>query len=254
MTLFLFGKRYAAFSKALSFFILLTGLSIESTSQTAQTEQANVPLTKKEIKLGWKTLFDGQSLKGWRVYQNKSSDAWSVKDGTIYCKGKSSDSKMKSADLITVDQYDNFILTFDWKIAPKGNSGVLYLVTEEYPESYHSGPEYQLIDDENYPDKLEDWQKTGANYAMNVPTSHPANPVGSWNHSMILVNKKHVEHWLNNKKVVGYMIKSDAWEKNKAEGKWKDYPGYGMAKKGFIALQNHGDEAWFKNIKIRPLD
>lgn len=97
---------------------------------------------------GYTSLFDGQSLKGWRTYQNKEADSWSVKDGTLYCKPGGSG---KRSDLVTEAEYENFDLSFDWKIAPKGNSGVLYMVNETYPQAHVSGPEYQLIDDVGYP-------------------------------------------------------------------------------------------------------
>ena len=157
------------------------------------------------------------------------------------------------ADIITNEQFENFEFSVDWKISKAGNSGIMYLVTEEFPAAYMSGPEYQVIDDVNFPAKLEDWQKAGANYAMHpAPTAAPK-PAGEWNNSKIVVNKSHVEHWLNDKKIVEYDFGTDDWNKKKAEGKWKDHPGYGTAKKGHIALQDHGSEAWFKNIKIKQL-
>ena len=146
--------------------------------------------------------------------------------------------------------YENFILSLDWKIAPQANSGILYMVTEEFPASYQSGPEYQLIDDQGYPEKIADWQKTAANYAMDPPMMDATHLAGEWNHTVIKVNKGHVEHWLNGKKVVEYDLWTDTWKQHKANGKWKDTNGYGMSKKGHIALQDHGGEAWFKNISI----
>ena len=202
---------------------------------------------------GWKLLFDGKTLNGWRTYQNKPSALWTVNDGILYCKGDTSNKSDMQADLITNEQFENFDLSIDWKIAPKGNSGIMYLVSEQYPASYLSGPEYQLIDDVNFPDKLNDLQKTAANYAMDpAPTAAP-NPVGEWNNTRIVVNKGHVEHWLNGKKVVEYELGTDEWNKKKMADKWKDAAGYGVSKKGHIALQNHGSEAWFKNIKIKLL-
>ncbi|MFL5741198.1 MAG: DUF1080 domain-containing protein [Flavisolibacter sp.] len=209
-------------------------------------------LTKEEKSEGWKTLFDGRTLNGWRIYQNKTTQSWSVKDGTIYCSGSNNKTDLH-ADLMTNDTYENFELSIDWKISPQGNSGILYMVTEDYPTSYLSGPEYQIIDDLHFPEKIEDWQKTGANYAMDpAPTAEP-NPVGEWNHARIIVNKGHVEHWLNGKKIVDYELWTDDWKKKKAAGKWKDAPGYGASKRGHIALQDHGSEAWFRNVKIREL-
>jgi len=202
---------------------------------------------------GYKTIFDGKTMDGWRSYQNKPQDSWSVVDGMLYCRGSLTDKSDKRADLITTKQYENFDFSLDWKISPQGNSGIIYLATEEFPTSYLSGPEYQIIDDKNFPEKLEDWQKTGANYAMDAaPSAHP-NPVGEWNNTRIVVNKGHVEHWLNGEKIVEYQIGTDEWRKKKTEGKWKDAAGYGVSPKGHIALQDHGSEAWFKNIKIKEL-
>lgn len=210
-------------------------------------------LSNAEKQQGWKLLFDGKTKSGWRYYQNKSSKSWEVSNGTLHSKGSADNYGSINADLMTKDQFDNFELTIDYKISPKGNSGVLYLVTEDYEASYLSGPEYQIIDDINFPEKIEDWQKTGANYAMNPAPAAEPNPAGQWNTARIVVNKGHVEHWLNGKKIVEYEIGSEEWKKNKMNGKWKDAAGYGMAKEGYIALQDHGSEAWFKNIKIRKL-
>ncbi|GAC1438521.1 MAG: DUF1080 domain-containing protein [Sediminibacterium sp.] len=203
-------------------------------------------------KQGWVSLFDGKSLKGWRTYQNRPSGSWSVNDGLLYCKGNKDGNKIH-ADLMTLGMYENFQLEIDWKIAPGANSGILYMVNENYPSSYLSGPEYQLLDDRGYPEKIEDYQKTGANYAMDAPTVDATKPAGEWNHTTIIVNKGHVEHWLNGKKVVEYELWTPTWQQHKAAGKWKDAVGYGATKSGHIALQDHGGEAWFKNIRIRKL-
>lgn len=209
-------------------------------------------LTKSEKKQGYKLLFNGHSLNGWRVYQNKPSVSWTAKDGNLYCKPVSNKDELR-VDLITQKQYENFDLSLDWKISSQGNSGILYMVTEEFKSSYLSGPEYQIIDDLDFPEKIEDWQKTGANYAMNPAPTADIKPAGTWNNTRIVVNHNHVEHWLNGKKIVEYELYSEEWKKNKMNGKWKDAAGYGMSKKGHIALQDHGSEAWFKNIKIKEL-
>jgi Domain of Unknown Function (DUF1080) len=224
-----------------------------TTTVPANTEAMNNTLSSEESAAGWKLLFDGNSLNGWRTYQNKKSDSWSVQDGVLHCKGSETDKSDLRSDLITNDQFENFELSLDWKIAPKGNSGLMYMVTEGSKAAYMTGPEYQLIDDIGFPEKLEDWQKTGANYAMEAAPEATPNAVGSWNNTRVIVNRGHVEHWLNGKKVVEYELWSDKWKADKAKGKWKDTPEYGMSKKGHIALQDHGSEAWFKNIKIKGL-
>lgn len=207
-------------------------------------------LSAQDSKAKWKPLFDGKTLNGWRTYQNKPANSWSVKEGLLSNKGNK-DPATKHADLITESEFENFELSVNWKIAAQANSGILYMVTEEFPSSYLSGPEYQLLDDRGYPEKLENWQITGANYAMDPPLVDATKPAGEWNHTVIKVFKGHVEHWLNDKKVVAYELWTDTWKQHKAVGKWKDAKGYGASKKGHIALQDHGGEAWFKDIKIR---
>jgi Domain of Unknown Function (DUF1080) len=215
--------------------------------------QKDNTLTAAEKKEGYQLLFNGTSKDGWRMYQNKPSNSWVAENGTLHCLGNAVDKTDKRGNLITNNKYENFDLSIDWKLTPKGNSGILYMVTEEFKEPYLSGPEYQLIDDKNFPEKLENWQTTGANYAMDPPTSYPAHAIGEWNHTRIVVNKGHVQHWLNGVKVVEYDLWTDTWKKHKAEGKWKDAEGYGKSKSGHICLQDHGSEIWFKNIKLKKL-
>lgn len=207
----------------------------------------------KEHKGAWISLFNGKDLSGWRVFQNKISDSWEVVDGVLHCKGSSTDKSDRRGDLLSIPQFENFVLDIDWKISKAGNSGIMYLVTEADDAAYKTGPEYQLIDDRGFPAKLENWQRTGANYAMNPPEAFPANPAGEWNKTRIVVNHGHVEHWLNDVRVVQYDLWTKEWLQNKESGKWKDAPLYGLAHKGHICLQDHGSEAWFRNISIRKL-
>lgn len=210
-------------------------------------------LTKSEKNNGWELLFDGKTLTGWRMYQNKLTDCWGAKNGELYCKGSETNKTDLRADIITAEQYGDFELSIDWKIAPESNSGIMYHVTEQYNVPYLSGPEYQIIDDIGFPEKLEDWQKTGADYAMYPASTRPTNPVGQYNTSRIIVKGAHREYWLNNVKVVDFEAWTPEWNKQKATGKWKNAPGYGIAKNGYICLQDHGGGVWFKNIKIRKL-
>lgn len=216
-------------------------------------QQKDNTLTPAEKKAGWKLLFDGKKMAGWRMYKNKTSTSWEVNNGVLHCKGNETDKTDKRSDLITINQYSNFELSIEWAISKAGNSGIMYHVTEAYDAAYLSGPEYQLIDDEGFPEKLEDWQKTGADYAMHTATARPTKPVGEYNLTKIIVKNGHVEHWLNGVKVVEFEAWTADWNDRKAKGKWKDAPGYGMAKTGYICLQDHGSEAWFKNIKIKKL-
>ena len=210
-------------------------------------------LTQQEKGKGWQLLFDGKTLDGWKTFKNKPG-SWKVNDGML-C---SASADAGNADLLTNGVYENFELDIDWKLSPQGNSGILYLVNEDYDQTFLSGPEYQLIDDDNFPEKIENWQKTGANYAMNPPAVKAAKKPGEWNTTKIIVNKGHVEHWLNGKKVVEYTLWSDEWKKAKAAGKWKDAAGYAASKSGHIALQSSHSQVetsgiCFRNIKIRQL-
>ena len=226
--------------------------SEESTTQAAQTVSDN-ELTEEEKGAGWKLLFNGTSMDGWKTYKNKENDSWEIVDGTLHCKPDSL--AKRRADILTVDQYDNFELVFDWKVAPGDNSGVIYRATEEFDEPYLSGPEYQVIDDKNYSGgELTATQTSGSNYDMHAaPDSKKINAPGEWNTGKIVANGNHVEHWLNGEKVVEYEINSEDWKKLKAGSKWKDAKGYGIAPKGHIDLQDHGGEVWYRNIKIKTL-
>lgn len=204
----------------------------------------------------WESLFDGKTLKGWHGYNkgNTTVKNWTVTDNALVCLGAAKDAA--GGDIVSDKQYENFELEWDWKVDAGSNSGVMYHVIEDakYKAPYENGPEYQIIDDVTFPQKLEKWQEAGADYAM-----YPANenkklsPVGQWNHSKILFNKGHVEHWLNGKKIVEFEAWSKDWNQKRTTGKWKDYPDYGKAKKGHIALQDHGNKAYYKNIRIREL-
>jgi hypothetical protein len=213
-------------------------------------KEADNTLSKQEKKQGWILLFDGAATKGWRSYKNLAADNWTVQNGELLCKVEG---VTKRADLITVDQYENYELKIDWKIAPKQNSGIIYMVTEENGASFESGPEYQLIDDLGYPSELKDKQLTGANYDMHAASAKVSKPAGEYNRTKIVINKGHVEHWLNGTKIVDYQLWTPEWEQLKANSKWKDLKAYGMSKKGHIALQDHGGGVYFKNIKLRRL-
>ncbi len=213
------------------------------------TGQKDNVLTAAEKKAGWKLLFDGKSTTGWRTYKSRPG-SWQVKNGELFCPLNAKD----YADLITIDQFENFELKLDWKIEKGSNSGIMYHVLETHDVPYATGPEYQLIDDNGYEGKLEDWQKSGSDYAMHAPAKLTANPVGEYNQTKILFDNGHVEHWLNGVKVTDFMAWSPEWNQLRSAGKWKDYPEYGKSKTGYIAFQgDHKGGIWFKNIKIRKL-
>lgn len=220
-----------------------------------KTIPLNGPPPSTEPKSVAISLFNGKNLSGWHGY-NKTEEVknWTVQDSALVCLGAAKDAH--GGDLVSAGSFENFELSWDWKVDKGSNSGVMYHVIEDpkYQAPYETGPEYQIIDDIGFPQKLEEWQKAGADYAMTVPNDKKKlKPVGEWNHSKIVYNKGHVEHWLNNEKIVEFDVASEDWKKQRATGKWKDYPDYASASSGHIALQDHGNKAYFKNIMIKSL-
>ncbi len=217
-------------------------------------EQHNT-LTKTEKADGWELLFDGKTLDGWKDYNGTGlTESWTVVDGCIQAKGEGSDA---SGYIVTEREFENFILSWDWKLSKGGNSGMLYHVVErpQFHVPYVTGPEYQLIDEANFPEPLEEWQKLGVDYAMYLPDRSlmEVNPYGEWNNSMIVFDNGHVEHWLNGVKILEFEAWTDDWFERRNSGKWLDAPEYSLARKGLLCLQDHGDPASFRNIKVKEL-
>jgi hypothetical protein len=214
-------------------------------------------LTEKEKAAGFELLFDGRSLTGWHGYNGRGTESWTVEDCALKSTGtKGNYGSDLRPDLVTDREYKNFELSFDWKASKGGNSGLMYGVVEDprYKAAWVTGPEYQLIDDVGFPDKLEEWQKAGANYAMHVPRAGKTlKPVGEWNHTRIVVKGARVEHWLNGSNILEFERWNEEWKKRRDSGKWKEAPDYGLAATGRIVLQDHGSVFWFRSLKIRPL-
>ena len=216
----------------------------------ALTARASEPnqLTEAEKQTGWKLLFDGHTTKGWRGYTLSAMPAkgWRVEDGLLKKVGGD-----RGGDIITDETFNDFDLTWEWRISPVGNNGLKYLVTEDRPSA--PGQEYQMIDDARNPDaKVGPHRATGSFYDV-LPASadKPLKPAGEWNQSRVLIQGNHVEHWLNGKKVLEYELGSDALKAAVAKSKFKGAPGFGEKIKGHILLTDHGDECAFRNIKIR---
>ena len=204
-------------------------------------------LTVAEREAGWRLLFDGRGTSGWRGYHLDSMPSgWQVVDGALTRVGE-------GADIITREQFANFHLLVEWKVAPGGNSGVLYRVTEEYNYGYKSGPEMQVLDDAAHRDGLSRLTAAGSNYALHAAPAGVVKAAGEWNLARIVAQGNHVEHWLNGQKVVEYELLSPEWEVLVKQSKFVEWPNYGRAKQGHIGLQDHGDWVAYRNIKIRVL-
>ena len=238
------------------FGILASGPAVKAAPAAAPCEGMNV-LTDAEKAAGWELLFDGRSLQGWHGYNGQGTKFWKVEGCALESVGTEGNygSDLR-ADLVTDRKYESFEISIDWKTSKGGNSGLMYGVVEDpkYKAAWMTGPEYQFIDDVGFPQKLEEWQKAGANYAMQLPNDQKVlKAAGEWNNSRIVVKGTHVEHWLNGRKILEFERWNDEWKKLRDSGKWKDAPDYGLARSGAIVLQDHGSAFWFRNVKIRPL-
>jgi hypothetical protein len=215
-------------------------------AQDPHTAHAN-SLTPAERREGWTLLFDGVTTKGWRPYRGEGAPrGWEVVDGALTRTGQ-------GRDIITEGQYRNFELRLEWKVGPGGNSGIFYLVTEEGEETYHTGPEMQVLDDAGHPDGANRLTSAGSDYGLYAAPAGVVKPAGEWNSVLIRIRYPHVEHWLNGVKVVEYELGSADWSAKVAASKFSEWPGYGKAQRGHIALQDHGDWVAFRGIKLREL-
>lgn len=233
-------------------YIYLVFLIVIASSCQNEVQKDNT-LSKLEKDDGWELLFDGETTNGWRIFKGGEVTGWKVKDGILCNSGVGSD---HGGDIITTEKFEDFELYFEWKLTPLSNSGVFYRVQEldSIRAIYESGPEYQLSDGTNdvNPNTLAS-QLPGANYAMHRPINAVTKPLDQWNSTRIIIKGSHVEHWLNETKVVEYELGSEDWLRRKELSKWKNRPYYGVAKEGHIGLQDHGGLTCFRNIKIKRL-
>jgi hypothetical protein len=206
---------------------------------------ADNELTPAEKAAGFKLLFDGSTTAGWKGFKTPAPDAgWKVRDGALTPDAK------KSTDLLTKGTYENFEFDFDWKISPKGNSGVIYHVIPVGDETYESGPEYQILDNahgEKPP------QQAASLFALYPPSKDMTKPVGQFNHARLIVDHGRVQHWLNGVMVTEYDLNSADFKARVAASKFKQWPQFATGKSGAIALQCHGNDVAFKNLKIKVL-
>ncbi len=207
-------------------------------------------LSAQEKADGWKLLFNGKNLDGWRLYNSKNPprDGWQIIDGILVkAAGKS------GGDIITKSAFTDYEFSWEWLISEKGNNGVKYLVTEERTSA--PGPEYQLLDDDGHPDgRVGAKRQTASLYDILPPSENKSlNPVGQWNHSRIIIQGNNVEHWLNGEKVLAYELGGEELNDAIGKSKFKDAKGFGDKITGHIMLTDHGDQCSFKNLKIREL-
>ena len=208
----------------------------------------------------WKLLFDGKTTSGWHTYGKDSiGKAWKVEDSVLHLDAsqKNGWQTKDGGDIVTNDEFENFDLQLDWKISEGGNSGLMFYVKEDtskYKYAWESGPEMQIADNEKNEDGKVYKSRAGDLYELFATTSQQhVKPAGEWNHVEIRSNKGKLDFYMNDAHVLDTTIHDSAWNKIIANTKFKDMPGFGTYTKGKIALQDHGADVWFKNIKIKEL-
>jgi hypothetical protein len=235
-------------------------------TDTTNANNANIAntLTEEEKKDGWELLFDGSSTKGWHRYgstPNTIGAAWGVRDSSL-----SLDADMKKdkkewqakggGDIVTDNEYENFHLKLDWKVDTAGNSGIIFYIHEDsakYEHSWHTGPEMQVLDNAKHADAKIIKHRAGDLYDLITSSSEPVKPALEWNHAEIKSLNGKLDLYLNDVNIVSTTMWDDNWKKLIAGSKFKDMADFGTYKKGRIGLQDHGNNVWFKNIKIKKL-
>ena len=204
----------------------------------------------------WTVLFNGKDLTGWRRYGEESAgSAWIVEGDALVLDVDDSTTATTGGDLITDGQYENFELELEWKISAGGNSGIFFGVQEIAGQrvAYLTGIEMQILDDDKHIDGKVPETSAGSCYALYAPAEDVVRPVGEYNKVRLIVRDTKVEHWLNDHKIVAYTIGSDDWSSRVAASKFADWEHFARYRKGHIALQDHTDRVWFRNIRIREL-
>ncbi len=242
------------------FLVLLFVIQFAATTARAAEPVPNT-LTAEEIKAGWRLLWDGRTTSGWRSARSDSFPArgWQIKDGVLSVLKSDGHEGGQGGDIITVEKFSNFELTVDFKITPGANSGIKYFVDPSLNRGEGSsiGLEYQILDDERHPDaKLgKNGDRTLASLYDLYPAASSKKPhaIGEWNTARIVSRGDHVEHWLNGEKVLEYTRFTPQFRADVQGSKYKIWPGFGELHEGHLLLQDHGDTASFRNIKIRVL-
>ena len=231
--------------------------SCGSAKNASVNMQANT-LTNQERQDGWMLLFDGSTTNGWHTYgKNNVGAAWKVVDGSLYFDTTKTNGKREGGgDIVTNDEYENYHLSLEWKVAPGSNSGVIFNVHEDaaqYKNTYETGPEMQVLDNDRHPDAKIHKHRAGDLYDLIASSKEAVRPVGEWNRAEIVLNNGKLNFYLNGTNTVSTTMWDNNWNTMVANSKFKTMPGFAKFKKGRIALQDHGDPVWYRNIKLRRL-
>lgn len=226
----------------------------ENAVAASETEQAETPAEGE-----WVTLFDGETTKGWHSYgKNTVGKAWVVDNGALHLDASNKKDWQTSdgGDIVTDEEYDNFHLQLEWKVAENGNSGVIFYVKEDtaqYPYTWSTGPEMQVLDNNGHPDAKIHKHRAADLYDLVASSPETVKPAGEWNKAEIISNNGQLVFHLNGEKVMETTLWDDSWREMVAGSKFSSMPNWGTFRSGKIALQDHGDNVWYRNIRIKRL-
>lgn len=229
---------------------LIVAISTSAAAQPDEPQKLNT-LSRSEAAAGWKLLFDGTSSTNWRGYKQKEfpSKGWSIEGGTIRSAAGGG-----GGDIITTEQYDDFELALEFKLTAKANSGIIFRCTESADAPWMTGPEFQILDDRGAGETADSKHSVGGLFDLAAPGRNKfTRPAGEWNQARIRLKDGLLQHFLNGRKVVELRIDDAAWRETIARSKFASMAGFGQQARGHICLQDHGDEVWFRNIKVRDL-
>ena len=215
----------------------------------AGAQEALNALSAREREAGFELLFDGESLDHWRGFRRDSvPEGWQAQEGVLVLNPSAG-----GGDLATREQFGDFELTLEWRVAEGGNSGIFFRATEDRDAPWETGPEMQVLDDERHSDGRDPLTSAGSSHSLYPAARGVVRPAGEWNRVRLVVDGDLVTHWLNDVQVVTYRLWSEDWEARVAASKFGRMPDYGRALAGHIVLQDHGDPVWYRNLKIRRL-
>ncbi len=244
--------------RTITVIVLISMVSCQSTHKEGQdSTTTDSAATNSEISAtenGWQPIFDGTSTAGWHTYGSSTPGAaWEVKDGALYLNTATKEGR---GDLVTDNEYGNYELQLEWKISEGGNSGIIFNVKEDtakYPRTYNTGPEMQVLDNEKHADAKIHKHRAGDLYDLIASSEETVKPVGEWNEVRIISNNGKLDFYLNGTNVVSTTMFDDSWKALVTGSKFASMPGFGTFTSGKIALQDHGDEVWYRGIKIKEL-
>lgn len=223
------------------------GCTAQNAQQGAPMADATNTVSAADRAAGWRLLFDGHSLAGWRGYKSPEVPAgWRVVDGALTRTGP-------GGDIMTTEEFGDFELELEWMVREGGNSGIFYRAAPGQAEIYHSAPEMQVLDDARHRDGRSPLTSAGSVYGLYPAPRGIVRPAGEWNAARLVVRGSEVEHWLNGTRVAAYTLNGPEWKQKVAASKFNDWPAYGQAARGHIGLQDHGDWVAYRNIRIRVL-